>query len=254
MERLRKPFEGVTNIVRFNWHFYLLSALLVLLLLIINSISGSQYSLYTDILSLLIIVGIITSLIVSFYVYDLSNLYSFSWLNKVKFDASNIIVNLHAGFDETSSILKSIYPNAELIIFDFYDPKKHTEVSIKRARKAYPLFAGTQHTSTSALPLQNNYADIMYIILSAHEIRNGKERISFFKEISRVMKKSGKIITIEHLRDFPNFLAFNIGFFHFLSKSLWHRTFKNADLKICNEIKITPFITIFILEKDGAAS
>ena len=59
------------------------------------------------------------SLLVSWYVYDLSNLYKLSWLFP---NNDNIkIVNIHAGFDETSVLLSAKFPNAELIVFDFYD-------------------------------------------------------------------------------------------------------------------------------------
>jgi hypothetical protein len=66
--------------------------------------------------------------------------------------------------------------------------------------------------------------------------------------MKRVLKLNGKIIVTEHLRDFPNFLAYTIGFFHFHSKKTWKKTFQEADLKVSEEIKITPFLTTFILE------
>ncbi len=254
MERLRKPFQGVTNIVRFNWHYYILSAALLLAIYLLRFFFASRYHLYINILLAIIILVNLISLSVSFYVYDLSELYHLSWLDKFIPNENKIIININAGFDETSELLQAKYPNTALEVFDFYDPAKHTEVSIKRARKAYPPYKGTKQIITSSLPLQNNSVDNIFVILSAHEIRNDDDRIVFFKELNRVSKPSGKIIITEHLRDFPNFLAYNIGFFHFFSKPSWNKTFSNADLRIHDEIKITPFITTFILEKNGAAS
>ena len=154
---------------------------------------------------------------------------------------------------ETSSLLKTKFPGAALFVFDFYDPKKHTEVSIKRARKAYLPFPGTQQANTNHLPLKSNSTDKIFAILSAHEIRNDDERISFFRELKRVLKPSGKIFVTEHLRDPANFMAYNFGFFHFHSKPSWLKTFHRSGLTITNEIKITPFITTFILDKNGTA-
>ena len=251
MEGIRKPFQGVLNIIRFNWHFYLLSIGLVLLIFISKNYLDTQYRLYLTIFCFVVIAGILISLIVSLYVYDLSNLYRFEWMNNLNINSNNKIINIHAGFDETSILLNSKYPDSELHVFDFYDPKKHTEVSIKRARKAYPPFKNVIEISTSILPLEDNYADNIFVIFSAHEIRNDYERVIFFKELNRVTRDSGKVIVTEHLRDLKNFLAYNIGFFHFLSKASWFKTFYNADFKVSKEIKITPFITTFILEKNG---
>ena len=89
-------------------------------------------------------------------------------------------------------MLQTKFKNAELIALDFYDPKKHTEVSIKRAREAYPPFANTTQIQTSHLQLESNSADKIFVILSAHEIRNENERITFFKELTRVIKPSGQ--------------------------------------------------------------
>lgn len=254
MEQVRKPFQGVINIIRFNWHFYFLSGLVLFSLLFTNGFLNRDYAFYLYFLAFLINTSIIVSLIISFYVYDLSPLYSFSWLDKLNIVPGKKIINIHAGFDETSATINKKYPSSELSVYDFYDPEKHTEVSIKRARKVYPPFQGTQVISTSGVPLANDSVDNIFFILSAHEIRDQTERDYFFNALSRVIKPSGKLVVTEHLRDWPNFLAYNIGFFHFLPKSSWCKTFQSANLKICNEIKITPFITTFILEKNATSS
>jgi len=90
--------------------------------------------------------------------------------------------------------------------------------------------------------------------MSAHEIRDNDERSVFFSELNRVLKPKGQIIVIEHLRDFNNFIAYNIGFFHFHSKTTWLRTFNESKLKFVSENKSTPFISIFTLEQNGNTS
>jgi ubiquinone/menaquinone biosynthesis C-methylase UbiE len=254
MEQLRKPFQGVTNIVRFNWHLYLLSIAAVLTMLIADHFIHNKYQFYINILIIVVTVATLISLLASLYIYDLSDLYSLHWLDKLNISPNSRMVNINAGFDETSSLIALKYPRAEFSVFDFYDPQKHTEISIKRAGKAYPPYKNTTRISTSALPMDNNSADSILVIFAAHEIRNDDERVVFFKELNRVVKDEGKIIITEHIRDLPNFAAFNIGVFHFLSMSSWLTTFSKSGLKIAEEIKITPFITTFILIKNGIAS
>jgi ubiquinone/menaquinone biosynthesis C-methylase UbiE len=254
MEQIRKPFQGIWNIVRFNWHFYLLSVGLILIIFLLNTTVNESYRIFGNLICLLIAVTTLISLLVSFYVYDLSGLYQLNWLNDLQINKSHTLVTINAGFDETSALLKHKFPNIQLSVFDFYNPLTHTEVSIKRARKAYPAYPNTIQVTTSHLPLTDNYSDNIVAILAAHEIRNEKERIVFFKELKRILNDNGKIAITEHLRDLPNFLAYNIGFLHFLSKPCWYRTFKNAGLSVSNEIKITPFITTFILQKNGTTA
>lgn len=253
MDKMRKSFQGVWNIVRFNWHFYILAFVTVVILLLLrNNLTGGLRT-TAIVIATLILVSTLISLTVSFYIYDISNLYRLTWLDKFSINESKI-VNIHAGFDETSNLLKSKFANSELLVLDFYDPRKHTEVSIRRARKAFPPFPNTQNISTTHLPLQDDSADQVFAILSAHEIRNDEERIYFFKELKRVLATEGKIIVTEHLQDTANFLAYSIGFFHFHSRKTWVNTFQSAGLTIADEIKVTPFITIFIIEKNGTTS
>lgn len=254
MEKIRKPFQGIFNIFRFNWHFYLMSVALIFLILLFNLIFKTPYQLFGYLAIFLIFINTLISLLVSYYVYDLSDLYKLNWLDKLAILPNSKMLNINAGFDETSILLKEKYPEQELIVFDFYDPIKHTELSLKRARKAYPPFPGTQQISYYHFPLPENYADHIFVVLSAHEIRSESERIIFFKELNRILKQNGKIVVIEHLKDLQNFLAYNIGFFHFVSKSSWYAAFKISNLKTVLEIKITPFITTFILEKNGTES
>lgn len=197
-----------------------------------------------------LILGIlITSVLISYYIYDVSNIYQFNWVDKNFND--NCIVNINAGFDETSGILKKKFPKSTLISLDFYNPKKHTEVSIKRARKAYPPSFNTQKTETNSLNLKNNSIDKIFVTFSAHEIRNSTERILFFKELHRIIKPDGEIYISEHLRDTANFIAFTIGFLHFYSKNTWFKTFSTAKLFLKKEIKTTLFTSTFILHKNG---
>lgn len=246
---MRKPFQGVLNIVRFNWHFYVSAMCLMLLLISIASYFNPKFDSYLYIMCIVVATSMLISLLISHYVYDLSGLYGLHWLEAQ--NTENLVVNINAGFDETSALLENKFNQSKLIVLDFYNPLKHTEISIERARKAHPPFRGTKPTETNNLPLKDNSADKIFVIFAAHEIRNYNERTEFLKELHRVIKPTGEIFITEHLRDIANFAAYNIGFFHFYSKKNWLEIFRNAGLKIKNEIKITPFVSTFVLTKNG---
>ena len=249
MEKMRKPFEGVLNIICFNWHFYVFAFAVVFFLAFTAYFLDKPLQSFIYLICIIVSLSIIISLLVSLYIYDLSGLYNLKWINQES--TKNVVININGGFDETSKLLKEKLSDAELIVLDFFNPKKHTEISLKRARKASLPYPGTKQISTTNLEMESNSADKILLILAAHEIRNGNERIAFFKELNRIIKPTGQIYVTEHLRDTANFIAYNIGFFHFYSKKSWLYTFAKANLAISQEIKQTPFISTFILVKNG---
>ncbi len=254
MERLRQPFEGVRNIVRFNWHFYALAAAAGVILLW-GCASGEGALRVAACLLFLGVSGVtLTSLAVSAYVYDLSGFYDFGWMAELLPAPPAEIVNIHAGFDESSHLLVRRYPGARLRVLDFYDPRTHTEVSIRRARKVSAPYPGTLPVRTSELPLDTSTQDTVFLLLAAHEIRDDAERARFFREVGRALKPSGRVIVTEHLRDTANFLAYSVGAFHFLPRATWLKTFAEAGFHIVRETKPNPFLTTFLLEKHGDSS
>lgn len=247
MEIKRKKFQGVLNIISFNRHFYIFGIVILASILVSHHIFGwSDLLLWIVIASFLY--GLIMPLIVSAYVYDFSGYYNFKWLKNCSIDYSKVkqIVNINAGFDETSFIIKDNFPNADLKVFDFYDSEKHTEPAIIRARKVSLVYPGTQQIKSNLIKMNNQSADLIFLLSAAHEIRSNCEKIQFLKECRRVCKSDGKIIMVEHLRDLPNFLAFSVGFTHFFSKKTWRNAFKNSGFKTFEEVKFTPFMSIFI--------
>lgn len=251
MESIRKPFQGIGNIIRFNWHLYVLAIGAVVISLGLSQLVSGYYNLILIGLAVAITLSTLLSWIVSYYVYDRSGLYTLTWLNSLFSSAPSRILTFHAGFDETSVLLQTYFPKAHLQAFDFYDSNLHTEISIQRARKAYPVYPNTQSIQTSYIPLPDEIADCIFLVLAAHEIRNQEERIRFFTELKRVLKPSGNIIVVEHLRNSINFLAYTVGVFHFLPESAWKATFKKAVLGISHQFQIAHFITAYVLEKDG---
>lgn len=253
MEQAKRGiFQGVANIVRFNWHFFILASIVIILAIVGVVFGGETYQIYFLLLAIFTALGTFVPLLISWYIYDLSGFYNLDWID-FPISTKNI-ANIHAGFDETSHLLQHKYPDSSLKVFDFYNPLVHTEVSIKRARKAYPAYPNTQTITTSQIPLDNASTDSIFIIFSAHEIRNDAERVIFFEELIRILNPKGKIVVVEHLRDFWNFVAYNIGFCHFLPHKTWLQTFQKANFVVCKQKSITPFVKLFILEKNEHSS
>lgn len=251
MEIKRKPFQGVSNIIRFNWHFYLIASWTIVAIFLIKIYLPSPIQWLINSLLIIVIAVISISIFISYYIYDFSGLYQLKWLPDLNKHKS---LNITAGFDETSELIKNNFKTAELLICDFYDHLGKKEISIIRARKAYPPNKDSISISTTQLDFKDNSFDHCIAILAAHEIRAEQDRILLFKELYRITKSTGTIFITEHLRDWKNFMAYNIGFLHFHSKASWLNTFSKSGFKVKQEMKSTPFITTFILEKDGTTT
>lgn len=249
MEIKRRPFQGVLNILSFNRHYYIYGLLTLGLLVLSNYLYP-----WNEILFFIVVFaftyGLITPLIISAFVYDFSGYYHFNWLKNLNLENSSntFNLNINAGFDETSFILNAIYKKAEWQVFDFYNEAQHTEPAIVRARKVSAVFPNTQSISTHKIPLKDNSVDHIFLLSAIHEIRSHREKVLFLKECKRVCKPNGKVIMVEHLRSFPNFMAFTIGFTHFFSRKTWLDSLNKAGFKSIKENKFTPFMSIFICQ------
>jgi hypothetical protein len=91
-------------------------------------------------------------------------------------------------------------------------------------------------------------------LLSAHEIRDPLERIAFFHELRRALSRDGLLIVTEHLRDWPNIAAYNLGSLHFHRPATWLDAFTAAELRLVATFRPAPLITTFILKKHGVAA
>ncbi len=246
----RSSWQGVLNIVRFNWDFYVFGLVAFLI--------GCGVLLWLPLPDILRVLGVVAlvagaylvlgSLFASWYVYDFAPMYGFAWLPGFA-GAAKRVLNIHAGFDESSQKLRAVYKDAKLEIADFYDPEHNTEKSIARARQAYPALPETRTVDPRALPYQDDQFDLACALFAAHEIREPLERIAFFKELLRV---ANSVVLLEHLRDAPNFIVYGPGALHFYGEAQWQRTVEAAGWRIAARTRLTPFVMAFRLERGSS--
>jgi len=246
MEIKRRKLQGVLNILSFNRHFYAVGIGVLAILFTSNLLIEWPAVIFLLTIAAFLY-GFLMPLIVSAYVYDFSGYYNFNWLKPlIKNDGKiKLLVNINAGFDETSFIIKNKFPESDLKVFDFYNSKQHTEPAIKRARKVSLVYPDTQQISSNSIPLKDKTVDVIFLLSAVHEIRTHKEKVQFLNECCRICKPTGQVIMVEHLRDFPNFFAFTVGFTHFFSRSAWKKAFQQAGFSSFKETKFTPFMSIF---------
>lgn len=242
----RGRYQGVWNVVRFNPGMYVAAIGVVVLALLLPwpeplsqiARAGTAATIYL----------VLASLWASHYIYDRSELYRWTWLSS-RVRSADRVVNIHSGFDETSSALRCLYPQAQHTTLDFYDPVRNPEPSIARARRLYPPSPTSLLVDSRSLPLPDGHADLVCVLLAAHEIRQHTERAAFFREVRRLLDPEGRLILLEHQRDFPNWLVFGPGFLHFFPRSDWLRALAEAGLAVSEEFTVTPFLRGFVCDR-----
>ena len=247
----RGQFDGVLQIVRYNWNLYIAAAVVCAI------VGGFVLAIHPPTaLAVLLILGAIAavfwltlSLAVSHYVYDRSDLYRWQWIRERVAGNPRQVVNIHAGLDETSPALQEMYPAAELTILDIYDPAEMPEPSIARARREARSMLASVKADFRRLPLQNASTDLVTVIFVAHELRPAAAKEAFFRELARAVKPGGTVLLVEHVRDAWNLLAFGPGAFHFFPRREWLRVAATTGFELSAEISRTVFVHALVLRR-----
>jgi SAM-dependent methyltransferase len=238
----RTRYQGVAEIINYNREFYLLVTVGLLTALTVSFWLPYPLRALAFAVTVVAALWIFISLAVSHYVYDLSPLYSLSWLTMYP----KYWVNIHSGLDQTTPLLQRKLTGSNFAVFDMFDPEQMTEPSIRRARELSGA-SDSHWVSWKNLPAKTGEFDAVFLIFAAHELRDPEARSVFFREVARVLKPGGVILLVEHLRDLPNFLAYGPGCLHFHSRRTWQAAFAAAGLKAQRERTLTPFVHVFEL-------
>jgi SAM-dependent methyltransferase len=254
---MRRPWQGVLQILRFNWRFYAVTAGCVALALLALPFLPLWQRAGVLIGAAPALFWLASSLLVSHYVYDRFPLYDLHWIARALSRPPRRWINIHCGLDETSGLLTAIFPDACGKVVDIFDGRVMTETSIRQVSRHGSRQA--QRARNGAIPAMQarfdnlvfsaNSFDAAFCIFAAHELRCHDQRVRLFKEIARVLVPEGELVLMEHLRDWRNLLAFGPGFLHFFSQRAWRKATQDAGLALRAEFSMTPFVRVYILRR-----
>jgi SAM-dependent methyltransferase len=246
---MRGPWQGVRQIFAFNRRFYLGT-------LAAACVASCALPFLPGLVRAIVITGVApalywlaSSLAVSHYVYDRYPLYDLGWLAHALARSPRRWLNLHCGLDETSTLLREVFPQAEGQVADIFDGRAMTEDSIRRARELAQNAEPATQARYDALPFEDCSFDAVFALFAAHELRRPEERLRLFREVERVLAPGGDFVVMEHARDWPNFLAFGPGFLHFFSQRAWRRTAVAAGFVLRDELAKTPFVRVYVMRR-----
>jgi len=246
---MRGPWQGVTQILQFNWRMYLATLVGTAAALGAWPLLPVLGRVFVSIAVTPAVFWMVASLAVSHYVYDMFPLYDLHWMERALVATPRRWINIHAGWDETSELLQAIFPDAVGEAVDLFDPRVMTEPSIRQARRAIRAAIPTTPARHDALPFESGTVDTAFVVFAAHELRRRNQRVKFFAEVARVLTSGGECLVMEHTRDWWNFLAFGPGFLHFFSQHEWRQVAQQAGLDVKREFRMTRFVHVFILSR-----
>jgi SAM-dependent methyltransferase len=246
---VRRPFQGVLQILQFNWRSYSSTAAVVVVALLAAPFLPRLLRVGLLIGVAPALLWMVSSLLVSHYVYDRFPLYDLSWITRALSRVPSRWLNIHCGFDETSSLLADLFPGVAFDVADIFDPRIMTEPSIRQAQHIGQASIAATTARFERLPFGAGAFDAAFCIFAAHELRLAPQRTTLFLEIARVLTPGGELVLMEHSRDVWNFLAFGPGFLHFFSQSAWHRTAAEAGFLVQSQSSRTPFVRVYLLRK-----
>lgn len=243
----RGAFTGALQIARYNWPFYAVSAVVVISGAAVACLPSAPSPLrWTTATGAALAAWLAcASFLAAHWVFDRSELTRWRWLHQEFTSAPARWVHINAGLEETQAPLAAIFPGADGKALDIYDPASMTEPAIARARKQQAVVSGIP-TCADALPIDSGWAEAVFLLMTAHEIRSPSQREAFFRELARILAVKGKVVVVEHLRDWANALAFGPGVFHFLARREWLRLATVAGLEVERERRFTPFVRVFV--------
>jgi len=246
----RPRFHGVRQILRFNWTQYASGCAVILISLLALETMSLPHWIDKTLLIGSMIAGfwLTSSLVASLWIYDLSGLCRWDWIPVQLKDEPHVWINLHAGLDESTLSLRTLFPKSPGKTLDFFCADEMTEPSIARARH-HGATLPSEAADYRHLPLGDESVDVVFLLFAAHELRRAESRAALFREVHRILRPEGQFLLAEHLRDLANFVAFGPGFLHFHSRRQWLKAARATGLRVDSEHKFTPFVSIFTLRR-----
>jgi Methyltransferase domain len=239
--------SGLVRIFLYNWPVYLATWVLAAAVLLLLRLPPDAAWLARRAAAAGVAWSLV-SLLVSFYVYDLSGLVSGHWVLPLLATRPSTWAAIHAGLDAEVD-WDAVMPGSCVARLDIFDPRVMTSPSIARARVITPPVHGASSCKPTELALADEGCDAIVVAFTAHEIRDRAAREAFFDELRRALRPGGRVLIVEHVRDLANFLAFGLGYLHFVSRREWLRLAHHARLSIASETRITPWVMALALER-----
>jgi hypothetical protein len=186
------------------------------------------------------------SLVATWWAYDHSELYRWTWLERALPDPPRDWLVVHAGLDEASPALRERWPQARGATLDVHAGRLPMTASLARARRV--TRAGHRPDGAAEIG-EAGQLDAVVAFLSAHELRRRADRDQLIRELTGPLRPGGRLVIVEHVRDVRNAIAYGPAVTHFLPSGEWRRAIRQGGLEIVHDERLTPFLLLLAAER-----
>jgi SAM-dependent methyltransferase len=243
----RSRTQGLRRIIQFNRPKLVVASAAVGLSASIAMTTDGAVSVLALLTAVASAYFLVASLAVSWWVYDRSALQEWRWITGLVPVGQTRWVLLHVGFDATGPTLSATLGGPDAVI-DVSPQLRRLSPSLRRARRHDPTPA-TEFAKGARLPLATSTLDTVLLVFAAHEVRDASAREALFAELHRVLRPTGRVIVVEHVRDAANIAAFGPGAWHFQPRREWLRLAHRSGLDTIEERKLTAFVRALAMSR-----
>lgn len=237
------------DVILFNWPSFALAACVAVAGFIVGVLAPVPVRWVGLVVALGASYGLIASGLGAWLVFNRSGLTTWRWLRDLDPGAPQSIVNVTTGFDDSTSELRRLFPGGEVTPIDLFDSRGPHDASLLRARRSRPPAGGAINTASPPFPIAGGSADLVTLLMAAHEVRDEDLRRRLFEELRRIVSPDGRVVVVEHRRDLANAVAFGPGALHFAAPATWRRSGLETGMELESERGITPFVTVFVFRR-----
>jgi hypothetical protein len=235
----RGVFAGVRMILRYNWPLYGAGLATVVAGTALAARATSPRLLRLGGAAAGLVAGwlSVASVLASWWVYDRSELYRWTWLPRAVPHVPRRVLVVHAGLDEVSGPVSRTWPTASVASVDVHGGLGRTTASLRIARRQ----AAGEQPSDGDVSTDN---DLVVAFLAAHELRSRGRRVELIRDLAGTLVVGGRLVIVEHVRDLTNALAFGPAVGHFYPVAEWREVLRLGGLDVVTEERITPFVAV----------
>jgi SAM-dependent methyltransferase len=190
------------------------------------------------------------ALVAVWLAYDRSGIRSWTWLPELLGRPPGRWALVHVGYDDGGRPLRDVLgePAAAL---DVSPGVGHLPASQRRARRLFPSDAVP--SMPDRLPLADGRTDVALLPYSAHEVRDPAARAALFASLARAVAPDGRLVLVEHHRDWRNVLAFGPAAWHFTRGTEWDATIAAAGFDVVDRRRLAGLVTATVARRTAPA-
>jgi hypothetical protein len=235
----RSPVDGTVKVMRFNWPKYALAAGTPVAAVAARLLGAAPAAILgLTIVALAAAVWTVTSVAVTWWVYDHGDVYGVI-ADRSTGAAGGPWVAVHAGFDDATARVAAVRGRPAAVL----SLRSAAGASIDRAARAHP--APGVPVRAGRLPLAPGRTARLFLSFSAHEVRDRTDRAALFAAVAAALCPGGEVVMTEHVLDTANVAAYGPGALHFRTRRSWLRFAAAAGLDLVDERRLTPFVRSF---------